>query len=323
MPVFVRSSKLNLLATRAGYNMALRHFRVTQDMASGIAEGYNLADLFREALKEERVSESQILPVVNLLLVGKYGYAYRSENLTFQVDSIDKLSKTVNGWTNIQVVFVRTDNNGGIHILNPESPDEWKELLPFPVDTHLVCYVGSLEKVDDVQLKNAESDVFTLLSNGRVKSNPAYKSSKSLKCFLDGTEETEQPAVSRAVESTSAAPPPVPGGARKKLTPKVGVNVTNELFHNGNVESWKRIIESYRVKYPQLDVLIWYEGERINDINALFKWGKVKHGVPIMFSVAGDNPAEISKLKKYLFEGASPRFEAFLHGGPGNVLKLF
>jgi len=49
------------------------------------------------------------------------------------------------------------------------------------------------------------------------------------------------------------------------------VNVTNELFHNGNVEAWKRIIDSYRYKYPALDVLIWYEGERINDINALFK----------------------------------------------------
>jgi len=42
-----------------------------------------------------------------------------------------------------------------------------------------------------------------------------------------------------------------------------------------------------------------------------------------MFSVAGENPTDISKLRKYLFEGASPRFEAFLHGAPGTILQLF
>ena len=29
------------------------------------------------------------------------------------------------------------------------------------------------------------------------------------------------------------------------MTPLYGVVVTNELFHNGNVEAWKKIIESY------------------------------------------------------------------------------
>jgi len=99
--------------------------------------------------------------------------------------------------------------------------------------------------------------------------------------------------------------------------------VTNELFHNGNVEAWKRVIESYRAKYPGLDVLIWYENERINDINALFKWGKVKHGTPIMISVVGDDIKDVSKLQKYLFEGASPRFEVFLRGAVNRVLDLF
>ncbi|MFW5683843.1 MAG: hypothetical protein ACOC1I_03240, partial [Spirochaetota bacterium] len=99
--------------------------------------------------------------------------------------------------------------------------------------------------------------------------------------------------------------------------------VTNELFHNGNVEAWKKIITSYKTKYPGLDVLVWYESERINDINSLFKWGKVKHGVPILFSVAGDEIKDVRKLQRYLYEGASPRFEAFLKGGYDQVLDLF
>ena len=107
------------------------------------------------------------------------------------------------------------------------------------------------------------------------------------------------------------------------MTPRYSIQVTNELFHNGNVEAWKKIVESYKMKYFDLDVLVWYENERINDINALFKWGKVKHGGLIFFSVVGESIQDVSKLQRYLFEGASPRFEVFLRGGIGRVLDLF
>lgn len=318
----MRNNQLSLLASRVGYNVALRHFRMTQELAANVADGFNLADMVNAALEDERIARAQVRPVVSLLLVDKYGYACRSENLKFQVESIDKLSKAVAGWTNIQVVFARADSDDGIHLLNPESPAAWGELLPFGKDSHLVCYAGSLEDVDKNVLESAVSDVFMLLRGDKVRSNSAYRASGKLKRFPeeDSKEEEMPDRASRSVPSASAPPRSTSG---RKLTAKVAVNVTNELFHNGNVEAWKRIIESYRLKHPNLDVLIWYEGERINDINALFKWGKVKHGVPIMFSVSGDNPSEISKLRKYLFEGASPRFEAFLHGGPGSVLNLF
>ena len=107
------------------------------------------------------------------------------------------------------------------------------------------------------------------------------------------------------------------------MTPKYSVQVTNELFHNGNVEAWKRIIESYKASFPDLDVMIFYENEVINDINTLFKWGKVKSGNLIFFQVVGENIMGVSKLQKYFFEGASPRFEQFLKLGVGRILKLF
>ncbi len=103
----------------------------------------------------------------------------------------------------------------------------------------------------------------------------------------------------------------------------VSVVVSNELFHNGNVEAWKRIIRSYNAKYPNLKVHIYYDGERIVDINTLFKWGKVKHGSCIQFSVAGDNIQDLAKLSRYFRQGASPQFEAFLHGSPDAVMNLF
>ena len=109
----------------------------------------------------------------------------------------------------------------------------------------------------------------------------------------------------------------------KKMSPMLSVVVTNELFHNGNVEAWKRIIDSYTTKYPDLQIWVYYDGEKITDINALFKWGKVKHGSCIQFVVVGEEIKDVPKLKRYFTQGASPMFEAFLQGAPGAVLNLF
>jgi len=326
----IRNNQLGVLSRRVGYNLALRHFRTTQEFAAGVAEGYNLADLLNPALADLEIEDFQIRPVLNILLSEKFRYAYTSQNLKREVQNVTRLSKIVATWTRIQVVLVYTDTNGGVYPLNPEVPEPWEAALPLAMDEHITCYAGSLDDVGSNILDSAVDDVFKLLYGAKIVGKPAYKSATSFKRFLEN--EPEAPAPLQLANGPSASqaaakqvPPPSPPstGGSKKLTAKIAVNVTNELFHNGNVEAWKRIIESYQFKYPALDVLIWYEGERINDINALFKWGKVKHGVPILFSVAGDKPSEVSKLRKYLFEGASPRFEAFLHGAHGTVLKLF
>ncbi len=138
------------------------------------------------------------------------------------------------------------------------------------------------------------------------------------KDFIDQTVAPKAAPQRPAAQAAAAA-----AAGQRRMTPKYSVQVTNELFHNGNVEAWKRIIESYKVTHPDLEVRIFYENELINDINTLFKWGKVKTGGLIFFQASGENIRNVSKLQKYLFEGASPRFEQFLKLGVGKVLKLF
>lgn len=132
-------------------------------------------------------------------------------------------------------------------------------------------------------------------------------------------------SASAAAAAPGAAPPAAaaPSGAPRKMTPMYSIPVTNELFHNGNVEAWKKIIQSYTTKYPGLEVYVFYEGERIHDINTLFKWGKVKHGSAIMIAVAGDDIRDVAKLQRYLKQGASHMFEAFLKAQVGAILNLF
>ena len=328
----IRNNQLILLAGRTGYNTALRHFRSTQEFAADVGDGFNLADVLNAALQDGRIQSFQIRSVVHLLLVEKFGYSYGSYNLAKSFEDIKELSAAVKSWTNIQIVLVYTDTNDIVHLLNPETPEDWEEVLPIARDGHVVCYAGFLNETRTEILESAVSDVFSLLENRKIRAKTGYKSAGEMKKqFLEDEPAEDEPQTEVSVDNSADSSVPEnktpksgsSAGVSGKLTAKIAVNVTNELFHNGNVEAWKRIIESYKMKYPWLDVLIWYEGERINDINALFKWGKVKHGVPILFSVAGDNPKDISKLRKYLFEGASPRFEAFLHGAPGTVLHLF
>jgi len=133
-----------------------------------------------------------------------------------------------------------------------------------------------------------------------------------------------------AARSVAAAPAPAAPAAapqapsaKKRMTPMYSIPVSNELFHNGNVEAWKRIIQSYNLKYPGTEVFVFYEGERIHDINTLFKWGKVKHGSAIMIAVAGDTIQDVAKLQRYLRQGASPAFEAFLRFPVNTILNLF
>jgi len=322
------------MARRAGYNLALRHFRAAQEFAKDIGDGYNLADVLNSALNEGVIEDYQVRTIVNILLVERFRYAFDSQNLRSKVESINELSKTVHSWTNLQVVLVYTDANGGVHLLNPEVPTPWEAALPLAKDECTVCYVGSLVEIQPAELASAVAEVYKLLYGVKSRMRPSFQTDRKRKKFadsekkpaMDATSESKHPdSVSKGIiEPASAAATSVSSGrAKKSISAKIAVNVTNELFHNGNVESWKKIIESYMLTYPGLDVLIWYEGERINDINALFKWGKVKHGTPILFSVAGDSPKDLSKLRKYLFEGASPRFEVFLHGAHGTILRLF
>lgn len=302
----VIDNKLNLLSTRAGFNQALRHFKTALGFSDDVSQGYNLADCLNEALENQELDEQQIIPIINILLVDKFGYRFRSENLNESINDCKALSAKVKSWNRLTFVLVYYSSDGKPQLINPADYEAMEAMLPLAAGELLVTLVGSDEIDDPKLLDSALEDFSKLLYGAKVKGKKDYASPEK-----EVVEEPPAPVrtAPRAVSST--------------ISKKYGVTVTNELFHNGNVEAWKRIIESYIAAHPGCDVLVWYEGERINDLNALFKWGKVKRGCPIMFSVAGESIKNVSKLKKYLFEGASSRFEVFLRGQVGAILDLF
>jgi hypothetical protein len=311
---------LDILSRKSGFNAALRHFKRVTGFISPVTAGANLADLISDAVESGQMERAQMAPTVSALLVDKFDYRYRSANVTRTIEDASSIAASLAEWSAIQIVLTYEHPQAGLFVINPKNESSWEGALPVLRDELVVVYVQSLDEVaTETVLGHALEDVYRVLDGVEVKPRKG--------CVSEKVAQRPPVAAQRSVPSAATAAggtgPSGETGRKRRMTPRYSVVVTNELFHNGNVEAWKRIIASYRQKYPSLDVLIWYDNERINDINALFKWGKVKHGTPILVSVVGDDIKDVSKLQRYLFEGASPRFEMFLKGSIDQPLDLF
>lgn len=351
-----RSSLYNRLATREGFNTSVRHINRTLDLLDVFGPRKNLADEINEKLSDKDFDEEAVLSAVTMLLVEKSGYIVLSRNLkAVTTDSLSVVSETAS-WKAVDLLIGYHHPDLGYIVINPKNPDSAPIIAGFRKYELVVLYAGMQKKNDtSTKLCQAALENLILLLEGKKAKAPAgitsgpyvfvapakpkaVKTAKAPKtqkktgktsikapvtAWSQSSETTLPSAV--AVVSHTAAPPPAVQAApgRSKMSPLVSVVVTNELFHNGNVEAWKRIIRSYNSKYPNLQVFIYYDGERIVDINTLFKWGKVKHGSCIQFCVSGEDIQDLAKLSRYFRQGASHQFEAFLHGSPDTVMNLF
>ena len=295
------------LATKTNFNKALNHFYGVNDVVDEIESGRNFADAVNVMLAEGDLTVDQVLPMIGAIIKDKYQYSYDSYNVPVTINDFSKIVEETSKWTALDIIIVYFTVNSEPFLINPKNMIHWERVRDIVRDQLMVIYVKKKKEPNPKVENDAINAIEEMMAGKDVFIN---------KEFID-----ETVAVREAKKPI--APAEAAAAGKKNMTPKYAVTVTNELFHNGNVEAWKRIIESFKVSHPDLDVLIFHEGEKINDINSLFKWGKVKHGDPILFQVVGENIRDVSKLQKYLFEGASPRFEQFLKIAVGKVLNLF
>lgn len=338
-------ANLEILSTRAGFNAAVRQIQKTISI-SGDAGSDNLADILYE-MGDNELSGERIGLLLRMILVDKLGYKAASSNLATVVDDPAKLANEFAKWKGADLIAAYHHPELGLLIANPKVAEELSGFGGLRKRELLVVYAGKQGKGADEDCQHAAELALSLFAGAKVKIPPALlKGNFSARKVSAPAGDDEKTAVSRKTVKKKAAKtapgakqaPSAPQAHRiaapvvtasptargsVKMTPRYAVVVQNELFHNGNVEAWKRIVASYNSKHSTLEVYIYYEGERILDINSLFKWGKVKHGSAIEFAVAGDNIQDVAKLQRYLSQGASSQFEVFLHGPINNVLKLF
>jgi hypothetical protein len=348
------TTNLEVLSTRAGFNSAVRHMNKTIEISGTLGPGANLGDLLYER-GDENLSGDRGALLLNMLLVDKLGYKTVSSNLASVAADIPALAGEFEKWKAVDLVAIYHHPDLGLLIANPKAAEELSNFGMLRKRELLVVYAGKGGEAADETCRKAAELAVSLFEGKKVKVSPdllkgSFAVKKMKKTESDKKKPARTPKAARvakpgtrakasgkpavaapapAVKENRVAAPVVTSTAPAiskgpvRMTPMYSVVVQNELFHNGNVEAWKRIVASYNAKYPELQVYIYYEGERILDINSLFKWGKVKHGSAIQFAVAGNDIKDVAKLQRYLIQGASNQFEAFLHGPVNSVLRLF
>ncbi|MBN2736874.1 MAG: hypothetical protein JXR70_07845 [Spirochaetales bacterium] len=333
------SYQFDTLSTREGFNSSLRHFKLVNEIIQIFQDHYNLADILNVFLADKACDIVQIKSIVNALLFDKYAYEYGSFNLTESISDFDFICDTIAKWNAVDIVLVYYHPELGVVLINPKNPEHWKIAQSLKRNELLTIYAGQFAKTEKADKINqlAIDKIIELLSGKKIKAVTALeKGSYKFKAFQSEADQAPVVAEKKTAKKRKTKAKAETqdkndiadmnlemGNSKMRMTPMYGITVTNELFHNGNVEAWKKIIASYEHTFPGLKVYVFYDGERINDINTLFKWGKVKRGTAIMISVVGDKITMVAKLKRYLMQGASHRFEAFLKGPPTQLLKLF
>jgi hypothetical protein len=333
--VFLAQDETNLevLATRAGFNAAVRHIKKATALADTLGENNNLGDLLFEA-GDEDLSGPRTALLLRMLLIDKWGYRACSANLEAAVEDPASLAEEFARWKAVDLLAAYHHPDLGLLTANPKVKEELARFGPLKKRELLVIYAGLGGKEAGEPCQRAAETALGLFAGARVRVPPElYRgefTAKAVKPPVRGGAKAGEPKPGKQEPTASPVTgvPAVPvaptiAAGQFRMTPRYSVAVQNECFHNGNVEAWKRIIDSYKAKYPDVRVYIYYEGERILDINSLLKWGKVKHGRAIQFALAGRDIRDVARLQRYLAQGASRHFEAFLRGPVSTILPLF
>jgi hypothetical protein len=273
------------LSARPGFNAAVRHIKKALGVLETLEKGENFADALRRP-PYDGLSAAASLSLLNLLLVDKLGYRALSANPPGYAADLPALAGEFAQWEAVDLVAV-FHAPPFLRILNPKNAEQLAALeRPFPREL-LVVYAGGV--------------------SGDLAAEAACR---AIALFTGA--QTAPPETATGAPPESGAPQTAPGALR--TTPLYSVAVTNDLFHNGNVEAWKRVVRDYERAHPGLKVHVYYAGEPVLNLNALFAWGKVKRGGLIRFAVssAGGAVPNTARLRRLLAQASSRDFESLL-----------
>jgi len=281
----------------ADYDRAPLPPKLMSDLRTRLRLGGNLADLLQEFPWGD--SSDPMLPhrLAYLLLSRELNHACLSLNLSSRLPPVNELLSAVPDLKRFNTV-VLLHRSGSVPI-NPVDEKNWQKALPLRPFELVVIYTHRRFKTPDL-------------------TEPILL--RQLIRFFDGSR-----ADLDLDEGFLPRPSPAPFPHRKpaETTPRYAVMVTNEFFHYGNVEAWQNIIESYGRRYPETKITLYHGGKRISQVAALFRWGKVRVGDTLFFTVTGNEIRDVAKLKKYLTLGASPGFTPFIRKTVNRPLNLF
>ena len=320
------------IKTVQDYTLLEDHLHMITNIRTKLQTGENLADIIWSMESDGTVSKKQIPTIVHTLLIEKLTYSCISFNLSATVTDWHDIYKQVKTWNKFDFVIAYYHPQLDISLINPSRREHWERIESLAPYELMVIFTKARNNAEQVQEKEALAD-FKAACNGVYGQNVSLYQSEEVQIKENHPVKEESEPATRLNRNNADIPSVAagdhrsstqsPGKKKRKITPKHGVQVSNELFHNGNVEAWRNIIESYEHSHPGSTILLYHNGQRIKHISALFKWGKVKVGDSIFFSIVGEEIKSVAKLKNYLTQGASPGYKNFIKKEVGSILQLF
>ena len=320
-------------STRKDYNQSIRHFRSAKRLAAAFFKESGSISINR-LLQSSEVTGEQVPVFLNSIYLDKYHYRAFSFNLERDTEFDPRgIAAYFEKKNSAKLICLHYDSSGLSNVFDPKNVEELSSAASMKKHDLLVVYCNSGAEEEGVLAQALYDAVCGKIACPAppLEAFPEKESSRHADESSAAEIQAEVSPLKQFAPKRKALSPLKSSGVAQvraadknsSKSPLLGVVVTNELFHNGNVEAWKRVIDSYERSFPGNKVNVYYKAEKITDLNTLFQWGKVKSGTSLMFDVEGTKIEKIAKLKRYLYEAASSRFGPFLRGAPHRGLKLF
>jgi hypothetical protein len=278
--------------SRFSFNEHIKLAKTILSVDDCLEKGANLADLlngktFAALKKGIQTPDTLLFPILfKLLLEEKRRYSVRSRNINAVYINDGSVRPLFNGIPSPNLLFLCHNHiDGSVTAVNPRRTEGLSRICGLPAWSLVVAYAS-----------NSAADALAALD------------------ALEAAPRCGTPPRGTA-HAGGVTPEP-------RLEKTYSVTVTNDLFHNKNVEAWKNILTAYAVSHPGAVVRIYYNGDEIKDILSLFTWGKIKSGATLRFSVSGQNRKHVARLRDALQEAAGPGFGVFLTLPPSELIAL-
>ena len=166
------NNELNFLSRKAGFNTALRHFKLVTRYVGDIQNGRNLADLLNLSLEEGEIRRDQVKPIVSSLAIDKFEYSFKSCNLQKTIEDPSKIIQVLSNWGKIQIFLTYVSPQTGLFVINPKEEVQWEQAIPLMKDELVVVYAGPYgeESLSRAVINTAVKDFIRLLNGEDRKS---------------------------------------------------------------------------------------------------------------------------------------------------------
>ncbi|MDH5680771.1 MAG: hypothetical protein OEZ36_04225 [Spirochaetota bacterium] len=307
------ANRYEIFSSRMGYNLSLRHFKKVNSFLSRLGDE-NLADLVNHSESAGELVKDQIMPMVHALLAEKYGYYYMSRNLRVEYSDFRSLVKELKGWHNVDAVLSYHHEHLGDMIMNPKVLSHFDRVKRLEKHELVVVYIKLYEPgPEENPQKQAAENIFRLLDGQAIEIPSYFRKSPASKGVIE----------SRSLPQKASQPTVQVKSTPRQSSPRYSVQISNDLLHEGNVESLKTIIESYEESFPGSKVSIYHNEEELVSFDSLFRSASLIHGDVLDFVVTGKTISKLSKLKRYLELCVSPEYSRIPRQTGSQTLTLF